>query len=193
MSWIWVGCAVLIAYSIEAMTGFGSIVIALSLSALLFDIQSLVPVMVVLNILMTGPLVVLHRAHIRWRLLFTIILPFILTGTLAGIALTPFIAAGWAKLLFSVLIIWFAWRAIRQKQPPQLASAQRNALTTLAGITHGLFASGGPLLVYAMARAGLDKAGFRATMLTVWLTLNTGMTLWFFIEGALGSYTEQIL
>ena len=193
MAWLWVGFAVMMAYGIEAMTGFGSIVLALSLSALVFDLQSLVPVMVTLNILMTGPLVIRHRAHIQWPLLLTRILPLMLTGTAIGIMITPYVPGAWAKFLFALLIIWFALRAVLQQQPPAMPPLRRDITIGGAGITHGLFASGGPLLVYAIARLGLNKSQFRATLLTVWLTLNASMTLWFFISGRLQQHYQHIL
>ncbi len=39
--WIWLGVFILLAYTIEAITGFGSIVIALSLGALLLPIPAM--------------------------------------------------------------------------------------------------------------------------------------------------------
>ena len=51
------GGFILLAYTLEAITGFGSIVIALSLGALLLPIEQLLPVLVPLNICMTGYLV----------------------------------------------------------------------------------------------------------------------------------------
>lgn len=55
----------------------------------------------------------------------------------------------------------------------------------LAGITHGLFASGGPLLVYALSGLSLDKQRFRATLILVWLALNSLLTLVFLLDGSL--------
>lgn len=54
------GAFTLLAYTLEASTGFGSIVIALSLGALLLPIDQLLPVLEPLNIGMTGYLVSRH-------------------------------------------------------------------------------------------------------------------------------------
>lgn len=193
MAWIWLGSAIFLAYGIEAMTGFGSIVLALSMGALVFDLQSLVPMMVTLNILMTAPLTFRHRQHIQWPLLLRRVLPLMLAGTAVGVYLSPLVPAVWSKLLFALLIVWFSARAIRHTQAPQLQPVRRDITIAGAGITHGLFASGGPLLVYAIARLGLNKAQFRATLLTVWLTLNSGMTLWFLSRGVLAQQAHNIL
>mgnify|MGYP000703379850 CR=1 FL=1 len=58
-------------------------------------------------------------------------------------------------------------------------------LIGLAGMTHGLFASGGPLLVYAVSGLQMDKARFRATLAGVWLTLNGVLTIAFLMDGRL--------
>ena len=47
------------------------------------------------------------------------------------------------------------------------------ALLVLAGIIHGLFVSGGPLLTGYMTKRIKDKTVFRATISTVWVFLNT--------------------
>src|SRR5690606_890364 len=55
MECIWLlALFILFAYTVEAVTGFGSIVIALSLGALLMPVPQLLPILVPLNILMTG-------------------------------------------------------------------------------------------------------------------------------------------
>ena len=46
-------------------------------------------------------------------------------------------------------------------------------LLVLAGIIHGLFVSGGPLLTGYMTKRIKDKTVFRATISTVWVFLNT--------------------
>lgn len=47
------------------------------------------------------------------------------------------------------------------------------ALLGTAGIVHGIFVSGGPLLIGYLTRKIDDKTGFRATISTVWIILNS--------------------
>ena len=187
--WIWVGLCILIAYTIEAVTGFGSLVIALSLAALVLPLPQVMPVLVPLSVLMSGFLAWRNRQHIDWRLLLRMILPLMLSGTLVGYLVHTGLDDQLLKLLFGLLIVWFAgrelWRLARgvvaQAHPAWLS----RALTFAAGITHGLFASGGPLLVYAMAGTPLDKSRLRATMLSVWFTLNASLSTLFLFQGSL--------
>lgn len=187
--WLWLGLAILLAYTIEAITGFGSIVIALSLGAMLLPIPQMLPVLVSLNVLMSGYLTWKHHRHVDWRLLATLILPLMLAGTVTGYLLTPWFGASILKVLFGLLVVWFAgkelWRLSggRVAQPHGLSTSR--IITLGAGITHGLFASGGPLLVYALAGIRLDKSRTRATLLSVWFTLNLTLSAFYLFDGSL--------
>ncbi|MCG9709756.1 sulfite exporter TauE/SafE family protein [Pseudoalteromonas shioyasakiensis] len=190
---IGLGAAIIFAFAVEAMTGFGSIVIALTIAALFMDIQQAMLLLVPLNLLMTSVMVFKLRAYIQLNLLAKQILPPMLLGTMIGALLTPYFPAQLTKVLFALLIIWFAGRAIWQASAMPLSKPVQLSVIGGAGITHGLFASGGPLLVYAMARSGLDKTSFRATLLTIWLILNSCLTLWFLISGQLAGQLGHFL
>jgi len=51
------------------------------------------------------------------------------------------------------------------------------------GFFHGLFASGGPLVVYFASREIPEKGRFRATLSTLWLTLNTVLLISYAFTG----------
>lgn len=194
--WLWLGAFILLAYTTEAMTGFGSIVIALSLGALLLPISTMLPVLVPLNIVMTGYLTWRLRAHINRPTLLRLILPIMGAGTLAGYLLHPWLGESLLQSLFGLLIVWFTARELWRSRSAA-ASRPHGALWTrgwtfAAGITHGLFASGGPLLVYALTGATLDKACFRATLIAVWFTLNSCLTLAFLADGSLLPALPQV-
>ena len=188
--WLLLGVFILFAYAVEAMTGFGSIVISLSLGALLLPIPALLPVLVPLNIVMTGYLALKYRRHIDLPTLLRVVLPLMALGTLAGYALRPWLDEDLLKHLFGLLVVWFAaralWASLNAQHAPARPTWWTRLWTFVAGITHGLFASGGPLLVYALAGVDLDKARFRATLVVVWFTLNAALTLAFALDGSLG-------
>lgn len=191
------GVFILLAYTLEAVTGFGSIVIALSLGALLLPIDQLLPVLVPLNIGMTGYLVWRHRAQIDRPLLLGTILPGMLLGTLLGYLLLPYLDEALLKRCFGVLILWFAgrelWRLRHAAALPVRPQWLTRLLTLGAGLSHGLFASGGPLLVFGLAGTSLDKARFRATLVSVWFTLNSLLTVAFLLDGRLLPALPQVL
>lgn len=197
LPYILLGLFILFSYTAEAVTGFGSIVIALSLGAMFFPIEWLQTVLVPLNIFLSGFLALKHRAHIDWALLGRLILPFMVIGTLAGTVLQPVLAGRTLKLLFAGLVLWFAVRELLKLRggivPRAKSGWWSRSIITGAGITHGLFASGGPLLVYGLAGMQLDKARFRATLILVWFALNSMLTVVFLAQGRLQAVWLPVL
>ena len=187
--WVAIGVFIFIAFTLEAITGFGSIVIALALGAQLVPIEQLVPILSTLSVVMSATMVWRHHTHIDRALLLRTVLPGMVLGTALGYAAKPLLDAGLMRQLFGVLIVWFAsrelWRLRHTHAPAPRPQWLSQTLVVLAGITHGLFASGGPLLVYAASGMAINKARFRATLVSVWLTLNTGLTLAFWLDGRL--------
>lgn len=187
--WVLFGVVVLLAYTLEAVTGFGSIVIALSLGVLFLPFDQILPILVCLNICMTSVLAFKNRNSIHKPLLLTVILPGMLLGTLVGYFAKPYLDEVILKQAFGILIVWFSgrelWRMYHKHNDQQRPVWLTRMITFGAGITHGLFASGGPLLVYAVAGTKIDKAQFRATMVFVWFTLNAFLTIAFLLDGRL--------
>ena len=71
-------------------------------------------------------------------------------------------------------------KAAAEKPIPRAASA---AAMLGAGIIHGIYAAGGPLLVYAIGREGLGKKAFRSTLSMVWIVLNIILVTRFVLAG----------
>jgi uncharacterized membrane protein YfcA len=56
-----------------------------------------------------------------------------------------------------------------QQGPRPLSTAQRWPILFLGGVIHGLYSTGGPMVVYYLAREPIDKKAFRTTLAMVWL------------------------
>ena len=182
MSWelVVLGLFIGIAFTSESITGFGSIVIAIALGSLLFPIPELLPILVPLSVVMSSALFLRFYKDIDFKLLITRILPYMLSGMLVGIALLQILSSEALKAAFALLVLWFAgreWYKLRRGIVVGFKPRWWQPLwTLLAGITHGLFASGGPLLVYSLNTFAIAKANFRATLVCVWLGLNVTYT-----------------
>ena len=186
--WIVVALAIAAAWSIDASIGFGSVVIALSISALVLPLTVVMPVLVPLNILLSGYLSIRYHKHIDWRLLLVTILPAMLIGAGVGLSIAGHFTGDTLRLLFGAIVVWFSTRSLWQIFKGNHGKEHHPLLTLIitffAGITHGLFASGGPLLVYSLTGINSDKRRFRATLSAVWFSLNSTLTVWFIISGA---------
>ena len=161
---------VFFAFFTQAATGFGGMVIALTISALLFPVPLLLGWFVPLVILISSYLLIRHHAHINWSLFFKKILPAMGVGLLIGQLLFYNLQGDLLKKALGVLIVALAARELLRK-----ADAPRNIpllpWTFAAGIAHGVFATGGPLLVYGLNGQRLPKSEFRSTLALVWLVM----------------------
>lgn len=199
MPWEFVllGVFIGIAFTSESVTGFGSIVIAIALGSLLFPIPQLLPILVPLSVVMSSALLLRFYRDVDLRILFQRIVPFMLVGMVLGIWLLQTLSSDALKAGFACLIIWFAgreWyklrRGINTRPKPRW---WQPLWTFLAGITHGLFASGGPLLVYSLNTYAIAKANFRATLVCVWLALNLTYSAIMWQQGVIQPYTSVII
>jgi uncharacterized membrane protein YfcA len=187
--WCAIGGFVFVAFTLEAITGFGSTVIALSLGALLVPINSLLPVLVPLGLVLSASMAWRYRLFIDWSLLLHTVLPGMLLGTIVGYALIPYLNGALMKQLFGLIIIWFAaselWRNHQSSISRLRPKWAVRTLILVAGVSHGLFASGGPLLVYSLVGLPMDKLRFRATLATVWFALNFVLSSIYLMDGQL--------
>lgn len=182
------GCIVLFSYTTQAITGFGSTVIALALSAHIYSIPQLLPVLVGLNLPLCLYFVIKHRQSIESTLVFKEILPWMSAGVTVGLVLLASIPVPALKPMLGILIVIFAVREgirlmRRTGSMPAMSNAQFRFWTFASGITHGIYASGGPLLVYAVSRKNLGASVFRSTMMTIWLFFNFFLIGFYAYEG----------
>jgi hypothetical protein len=188
-----------LAFTTEAATGFGGTVIAVTLGVRLYPIHVLLPLLVALNLILSSYIVWRHFEHISRRLLLTQILPVMGIGLAAGLVVFQRASNEALKTTFGVFVVAVAVRELRSVLSGGTARAQpltpvtRTSGLLAAGIAHGLFACGGPLLVYVLGRSNLDKHSFRSTLSTVWLTLNLTLTAAYASTGRIDHTAVPIL
>lgn len=188
---------VFLGFTTQTVAGFGAMLIALTLSMQLFPVDILLPLLVPVSVIQSTAIVVRHRDDVDWRLIFVTILPVMAVGVAGGLAVAERVEGPVAKYAFGVLVCVFASRELWRLRPAASDSTGAPLPSLLgglgifgAGLTHGVYACGGPLLVYVVGRLGLKKGIFRATLTAVFLILNIGMTTFYVVRGRLG--TEEL-
>jgi uncharacterized membrane protein YfcA len=180
---------VLIAFTIQTITGFGSTVIALSLGAIWYGLDQLLPFLIFTNILFSSVLAYQNRQHINKNLAIKIVLPGMLLGTVIGYFIKPYFNEILLKQLLGVLILIISslelWRIYHGNQAILHSKLKARLCTLFAGLSHGIFASGGPLLVYSIAGFKVNKYQFRATVVVCLFALNCLLAVAFLIDGRL--------
>jgi uncharacterized protein len=170
---------IFLAHIIGAATGFGASIVALTFAVHLYPIDFLIPVIVPLNMVLGSFLVLQHGANIDRKILFGRILPLAGLGMPLGLLIFYRVDSGNLKLVFGILVLIVAsvelMRALRNKAAtaPQPLSAGESAFwLVLGGIIHGLYSSGGPMIVYYASRRLYNKTDFRSTLSALWLILS---------------------
>lgn len=179
---------VLVAFVSGAMSGFGSVIISLTLAASLYPIEWMVPRLVLLNVFLNGYLVLAHRGNVAWRLLLRRLVPVMGLGAGVGVFVSSYIGGPMLKRGFGVLVVILSaveLYRLYKKTTPKLGDAASHGFVFGAGILHGIYATGGPMLVYAMGRTSLDRTTFRTTLAMIWLVLNVGLVTVFYANGRL--------
>lgn len=169
---------VLVSFFVEATAGFGSMVVALTLGSLFFSVNELLAVLVPVNLVLSAYLVVRGLGAVEWRLLLVRWLPLLAVGLGVGSLIASRASeAAWLKPAFGLFVVLVAaWQLASTLKPALGAGAlplpARVAALLGAGAIHGVFATGGPLVVFVAARELPGKAAFRSTLSMLWLVLN---------------------
>lgn len=181
---------VFVAFSIHAITGFGSLITALVLSAWRYDFTVVQPTFVALSVALNIYFVARSRATLPVRMLARFVLPWMALGTAVGFAVAgrvagPALLRGFGAFVAMVAAreLWRAWRhadAVTgdDPRPPR-------AWILASGLIHGIYATGGPPLVYALSRSGLDKSQLRAALCAVQLVFGSALLIGFAGRGTL--------
>jgi hypothetical protein len=185
---------VLIAQLCQAVTGFGGMIVAVSLAAQLFPLPYLLAVLIPINLVLSAALVLRHTDAIEGRFLLTRVLPWTALGMPLGLLLAG-LDGRWLKLGFGVLVmliaageLWQRWRGERQRA---LHPGARAGLLALAGVIQGLYGSSGPLFVYVVGRELPDKRAFRTTLSLMWLVLDSALLASLAWRGQVTLHTAQ--
>ncbi len=190
-----------LSFTAQAVTGFGGVVIALTLGALVLPIPELLPLLVPCSLAQTTAILVRGRREVAWRLLLLRVLPLMALGAVVGLALLRSAPGPWLERAFGALVVAIGLRQLLRPRPrgeagdaelalPAAATPQAGGLTAVigtfaAGVIHGVYASGGPMLVAVFSRLGLEKGCFRATLAATWWTLNGSLTTYYVASGLL--------
>jgi uncharacterized membrane protein YfcA len=170
---------VTLAFLVEAAAGFGATLVTVTLASHFLAIDEVLARFLPLNLLLSLALVVREARHVDRAVLLRRVVAVMLPGMGLGLLLSGLRDAVALKACFGGFVLALSVRELRLLRTPTAAAgaplsplAATSALLG-AGVVHGVFASGGPLLVYVVSRELPDKARFRATLSAVWLLLNS--------------------
>jgi len=182
---------------VEACAGFGATILALIFGAQFFAIEDLIPILVPLNLLLSLVIVIRYFGDIDRKTLLTRILPITGIGMPIGMAIFQAAPSKILKAAFGVIVVILGLFELTQAALKKNTSTRKLPLWQgslflfAGGVMQGLYASGGPFVVYFASREIPEKAKFRTTLALLWLILNLVLTVTLVFSGKLTRFTLQ--
>lgn len=180
----------------EAVSGFGSTIITLALGANLYPFETILPLIIPLNFCLSFYLVTRYRQSIDWNILKRTILPFFALGMAAGIFIFNFGQSRILQTIFGFLVILITtfelvqFFRVKTTAPNKPLKPLQSALCLIVGgIAHGIYATGGPMVVYYASRQLGNKKVFRSTLSFLWLIMTIVLCVNYYLGGGLTAGT----
>lgn len=163
-----------LAFVLQTITGFAGTVMAMPPSMILLGMDD---AKVVLNALagMSGLLIAIQNyRYINYRELLKMS-GFMLVGMFAGLKLYEILTVDSLLIIYGIIVVGIGVKNILFQKKINLNFICSILILLAAGVIHGMFVSGGALLVIYAVTAMEDKDEFRATVAPIWVILNSYM------------------
>ncbi len=189
------GLVVLVTHALEAITGFGCTVIAVPFVTALLGMKQGIMIVTILAWLLALYIVLTNLKHVKIK--HTLLILALMIPTLPfGMYIFRYVDPSLFKKGLSIFIILVSvlnlYKLINTKNSNTNDEIQLSRLDKIksvlallvGGIVHGAISSGGPLVVIYATKVLKDKKEFRATLCSVWLTLNTIIIVSYFFNNS---------
>lgn len=177
---------VFMANVIEGITGFAGTMLAMPASIGLIGMQEAKSVLNLVAILASLRIAVSNRQNIQIKQTITVIL-WMSLGMGIGVSLFDHLAVEILLPCYGGLIAAVSFHGLFVKHNVKLPKIGLIFVVILAGVIHGMFLSGGALLVIYGVNVLKDKAIIRATLAPVWIALNLILLLQELIAGTINN------
>ena len=187
VKYVLIGVIVLLANILESITGFGATVAELPFVSAIVGIKTAVVSLCMVSLTLAVFVVIRFHKQIDKRAYLNIV-GFALIGMPVGMAAFSYLPERYLKIGLGIFIILAAIRGFvvlfgSKKERKPINEIALKIVLLIGGIVHGAFASGGPFLVIYAGEKVKEKGSFRATMCSVWATLNTMLLIKYILTG----------
>lgn len=160
--------------TINTVTGFAGTLLAMPASILLIGVDEAKTILNIIALVMGVVMTIQNRQWINKREFIKIIL-FMFTSMILGIKLYEILPLKLMLIGYGILILFISLRGLFIKKKFKVNNFLMSFILIAAGIIHGMFLSGGSLLVVYASTKFSDKKEFRATLAPVWIILSSFM------------------
>ena len=175
---------VFISNVIQSITGFAGTVLAMPFSIMLVGYNTAKPILNVLGIIISLGVIGTNHKSLNKKEFFRII-SVMLVGMVGGYFITRqfHVRAGLLYKLLGGIVLLFMCIGVfnsfsekyrkRKKETNEKTNFLLYLVLIIAGVVHGMFVCGGPLLVVYASERMKGRDEFRVTVSAVWAVLNT--------------------
>jgi len=176
-------CAVLAAYVIFAISGFGSTLIAIPLLAHLFPLKFVVPVVVLLDAIAAYAQGFRLREGLNKRDILPL-LPFLVAGMLMGVTILVSVPGEFLLPILGAFITAYGiYYALKRESAFRFGRWMAAPFGLLGGTTSSVFGVGGPFYVMYLVGRGSTPEQIRATMPVIFMFTTVARILLFSLAG----------
>ena len=183
---------VFLANIVQGITGFAGTVLAMPPGIFLQGIDAAKMVLNILGILASLWIVFVSYKSINWDEVKKIIF-FMIIGAALGMKLFTMLPLEFLLKIYAIFIILIALKGIFIKGEVKTPKWILIVVIILAGVIHGMFVSGGPLIMIYVAKKLKSKSSFRATLAVVWIVLNSYLAFSHYNQGFFTSENIKLL
>lgn len=155
---------------VQTITGFAGNMLAMPASVLCVGYDTSKAVLNVFTLTVCCFITYKNRKNIQWKILLKMCI-LMFSGMAVGIKLIDFFDLQVFFYIYGAMIIAIALKKLFVKGEVKLPGIFMLGVLFLAGVIHGMFVSGGALLVIYAVWALPEKDKFRATVAPVWVFL----------------------
>lgn len=160
---------------LQAITGFAGTLISMPPTIKLIGVEEAKALLNAIAQISSLMIVITGFRHINWKEFFKMFM-LMAVGMIVGIQLFQVFPMQQLLIFYGIMIIVIALEKLFIKKEISLPKAAMLLVIFAAGIIHGMFVSGGALLVIYASGVLKDKEEFRATIALIWVTIGCYIT-----------------
>lgn len=160
---------------LQAITGFAGTLISMPPTIRLIGVDEAKALLNAIAQISSLMIVITGWHHINWKE-FVKMFALMVVGMLVGIKIFDMFPMNQLLILYGIMIIAIALKKLFIHTEIKLPQTLLLFVIFAAGIIHGMFVSGGALLVIYATTALKEKEEFRATIALIWVTIGCYMT-----------------
>lgn len=183
---------IFVANIIQGITGFAGTVLAMPVSILLIGMEDAKVILSFMALFSCLMITIQNWKHVLWKEVLRIC-TFMLLGMAVGLVLYDLAPSDVLLPIYGILVTLIGLQNLVMKKEIPMNRLSLILVLFCAGIIHGMFLSGGALLVIYATFVLKDKTEFRATIAPIWVILNTILIGLYLHDGLITTYNGTLV